>query len=352
MLWATKWKGSARQDRLFRHTVVYITCLHETGHALGLPHTRAFADVMYSFEYGGNILEFFGRYRRSWRPGKTSRRSPGLSSKMSAVFWQSTTQSTREARKPDDCGQHSGCRRRTVSSSQVRETAGLRKSSNTRSLPSDARPNTTALHFFARMGGFGLVGFGILDSSFLFLPLGNDLLLIVLTARKPGVVLVLRADGGTRVGDRMYAYRCGKPEARRVRHGAHGQSAACEEHCKRRSRSTHGGCWRCCPAPPPFPFTVFLIAASGLQMSRWKVLGCRRYRTAGSLLRPRLACRSIRAAHPAHIRRPEVEYVVIGSGGHLDHRQRVLDLQMGAVDPPPETSPAYATAMIYSASRL
>ena len=25
--------------------------------------------------------------------------------------------------------------------------------------------------------------------------------------------------------------------------------------------------------PPPFPFTVFLIAASGLQMSRWKVLG-------------------------------------------------------------------------------
>ena len=42
-----------------------------------------------------------------------------------------------------------------------------------------------ALVFFSRMGGFGLVGFGILDSSFLFLPLGNDLLLIILTARKP-----------------------------------------------------------------------------------------------------------------------------------------------------------------------
>lgn len=52
------------KDPLFRDTVVYLTCLHELGHALGLPHTRAFSDIMYSFEYGGNILEYFGRYRR------------------------------------------------------------------------------------------------------------------------------------------------------------------------------------------------------------------------------------------------------------------------------------------------
>src|SRR5215203_6829923 len=44
-----------------------------------------------------------------------------------------------------------------------------------------------AFQFFGRMGGFGLVGFGILDSSFLFLPLGNDLLLVLLTARKPNL---------------------------------------------------------------------------------------------------------------------------------------------------------------------
>ena len=61
-----------------------------------------------------------------------------------------------------------------------------------------------ALHFFGRMGGFGLIRFGILDSSFLFLPLGNDLLLIVLTAQA-GLVLVLPVDGGTRVVDRMHA---------------------------------------------------------------------------------------------------------------------------------------------------
>src|SRR5256885_1119121 len=38
-----------RDDALLRDTVVYLTCLHESGHALGLPHTRAFADIMYNF---------------------------------------------------------------------------------------------------------------------------------------------------------------------------------------------------------------------------------------------------------------------------------------------------------------
>jgi hypothetical protein len=57
-------EGVGTRDRLFRHTIVYLTCVHETGHALGLEHTKSFADIMYSFEYGGNILEYFGRYRR------------------------------------------------------------------------------------------------------------------------------------------------------------------------------------------------------------------------------------------------------------------------------------------------
>ena len=68
-----------------------------------------------------------------------------------------------------------------------------------------------ALHFFARMGGFGLIGFGILDSSFLFLPLGNDLLLIVLTARKPELFWYYASDGGTRVVDRVHAHRRREP---------------------------------------------------------------------------------------------------------------------------------------------
>jgi hypothetical protein len=53
----------ARGDSLFRDSIVYLTCLHELGHALGLIHTRDFRDVMYFFGYGGDIGEFFGRYR-------------------------------------------------------------------------------------------------------------------------------------------------------------------------------------------------------------------------------------------------------------------------------------------------
>jgi hypothetical protein len=56
--------SSYENDPLLRDTIVYLTCLHETGHALGLPHTAAFADIMYNFQYGGDIAEYFGRYRR------------------------------------------------------------------------------------------------------------------------------------------------------------------------------------------------------------------------------------------------------------------------------------------------
>jgi hypothetical protein len=54
----------AREDSLFRDTIVYLTCVHELGHALGLVHTRDFRDVMYFFGYGGDVGEFFGHYRR------------------------------------------------------------------------------------------------------------------------------------------------------------------------------------------------------------------------------------------------------------------------------------------------
>ncbi len=50
-------------DPLFRDTVVYLTCVHELGHAFGLSHTSAFADIMYSFQYGGDFGAYFMRFR-------------------------------------------------------------------------------------------------------------------------------------------------------------------------------------------------------------------------------------------------------------------------------------------------
>ncbi len=51
-------------DPLLRATIVFLTFVHETGHALGLSHTSNFADIMYSFQYGGDIDAYFDRYRR------------------------------------------------------------------------------------------------------------------------------------------------------------------------------------------------------------------------------------------------------------------------------------------------
>jgi hypothetical protein len=53
----------AHQDPLLRDSIVYLTCLHELGHALGLAHTDDFRDIMYFFGYGGDIVAYFGRYR-------------------------------------------------------------------------------------------------------------------------------------------------------------------------------------------------------------------------------------------------------------------------------------------------
>ena len=66
-------------EGLGRETVVYLTCLHETGHALGLPHTGEFADIMYNFQLGGDIVEYFGRYTRKLSRREDIRQHPGIS---------------------------------------------------------------------------------------------------------------------------------------------------------------------------------------------------------------------------------------------------------------------------------
>ena len=74
------------KDDLFRDAIVYLTCLHESGHALGLQHTRNFADIMYTFQFGGDFVEYFQRYRRALALRTDIPKNSGISPSDRKVF--------------------------------------------------------------------------------------------------------------------------------------------------------------------------------------------------------------------------------------------------------------------------
>ncbi len=69
----------AARDPLLRDSIVYLTCVHEIGHALGMSHTRDYPDIMYYFGYGGDIPNYFGRYRAQLRSRRDIAKVSGLS---------------------------------------------------------------------------------------------------------------------------------------------------------------------------------------------------------------------------------------------------------------------------------
>jgi membrane protein YqaA with SNARE-associated domain len=143
--------------------------------------------------------------------------------------------------------------------------------------------------FFFSLGGRGLLLLGVLDSSFLFMPLGNDLLVIALTAahRERMLYYVAMATVGSVVGVAMTHWASAKGGQK----GIEGEKKSRQVAYIERKVHQHGAIAIATAAlmPPPFPFTPFIVVAAALQYPRKKMLpivaGCRALRFAieGSL---------------------------------------------------------------------
>ena len=126
----------------------------------------------------------------------------------------------------------------------------------------------------AHLGGFGLLGLGVLDSSlFLFAPFGNDLLMIAMTARHHSRLpyYSLMAALGSVLGCAITDLICRKGgEAGLERHLPGRRLAYVKRQFGRRAG------WALALAamvPPPFPFTAFVAAAAALDYPRKRLLG-------------------------------------------------------------------------------
>ncbi len=133
--------------------------------------------------------------------------------------------------------------------------------------------------FFFSLGGFGLLLLGTLDSSFLFMPLGNDLLVIALTAahhtRMPYYVAM--ATAGSVLGVAFTHWGSVKGGEKAIEGDRKGRRVSYIE----RKMKERGGAALAFAAlmPPPFPFTGFVIVAGALQYPLrkmlWIIAGCR-----------------------------------------------------------------------------
>lgn len=128
------------------------------------------------------------------------------------------------------------------------------------------------VHFLFHVGYFGPLLMGILDSSFLVLPFGNDLLVVGMVARyhqrAPGYVLA--AACGSTMGACLLALAFKKLGEEGIRRIA-GKSQY--EKLKNRVGSRSGVAIAVAAlSPPPFPYTTVIAAVSALDYSLWRIL--------------------------------------------------------------------------------
>lgn len=132
-----------------------------------------------------------------------------------------------------------------------------------------------------RAGWLGLLTVGILDSSFLMLPLGNDFLLLGLAARHHNRVplYVAAATLGSVLGVLLTLWLSRKGGDRLAK----GRRGRTWKYVEKQMKEKAG--WSLTLGslmPPPFPFTVFVATAGALKVPLKKAIS---YIAAGRLLR-------------------------------------------------------------------
>lgn len=126
--------------------------------------------------------------------------------------------------------------------------------------------------FFLHLGYFGPLLLGVFDSSFLFLPFGNDILVVLLIARhhQGYPFYVLMAATGSTIGVfflDLVARRLGETGIEKMA----GKERF--ETLKKKVGSRSGlAIVTASLLPPPFPFTLVVATASALKYSRVRLL--------------------------------------------------------------------------------
>ncbi len=128
------------------------------------------------------------------------------------------------------------------------------------------------LRFMFHIGYFGPLLMGTLDSSFLVLPFGNDLVVVGLVARhhQGAVWYVLSAACGSTIGAlllSLVARMAGEEGLRRITGEKRFESLRTRVKSRAALAVAVGGL-----APPPFPFTTVIAAVAALQYPLWRIL--------------------------------------------------------------------------------
>jgi membrane protein YqaA with SNARE-associated domain len=128
------------------------------------------------------------------------------------------------------------------------------------------------LHFIFHLGYFGPLVMGVLDSSFLVLPFGNDLVVVGLAAQNHKGIpwYVLSAACGSTCGALLLAL-----VARKLGEEGIQRFAGKKRYEKMKNRvGSHSGIAVALAglAPPPFPFTTVIAGAAALKYPLWRLL--------------------------------------------------------------------------------